>query len=227
MPSLQDYPFFTGLSETELAQISARLSKRVYGKGAYLYHSGNSAVNAYLVESGLVRLFFPDKQGNEYLVELLVPRSLVGLPMLYADQARKLGAAAVQSTVVLALSQKDLAYFAQCFPQLTRNIYRAMDQALRTLLEALEINVVLDLPGRLAFMILHLSRLDNTLDAKNEFIIPLSQTEMASWLGASRGHFNRTMLRLQQLGIVRIEEQKLTILDRPGLLRLTEGILTE
>ncbi len=37
LPLLTDYPLFAGLREAELAQLSPYLSKRTFGKDAYLY----------------------------------------------------------------------------------------------------------------------------------------------------------------------------------------------
>ncbi|MBN1536355.1 MAG: Crp/Fnr family transcriptional regulator [Anaerolineales bacterium] len=147
---MQAYPFLSGLNDADLAQIVPCLSKRTFGKGAYLYHPGNPAVNAYLMESGLVRCFFTDKHGNDHLISLVGPHNLVGIPMLYTNQVREMGAMAVQPTTVWVLSQKDLAYFAQCFPQLMQNIYLLMHLTLRTLLRAFQMQVMLDINGRLA-----------------------------------------------------------------------------
>jgi DNA-binding GntR family transcriptional regulator len=62
---------------------------------------------------------------------------------------------------------------------------------------------------------------------RNVFELPISQAELANWLGTSRGHLNRALDRLEQLGLIRIERQLLTILDRPGLRRITEGLADE
>jgi CRP-like cAMP-binding protein len=224
---LRAYPLFSGLNDAELAQIIPHLSKRAFGKGAYLYHPGNPAVNAYLIETGLVRCFFTDKHGNEHLIHLLGSLSLIGPPRLFADQMRDVGAAAVQPTTVWVLSQKDLANFAQRFPQLAQNVYYLMDLTLRMLLHAFQMQVILDINGRLACTILYLNRLGVGQGTSNEFIMPVSQAEMATLVGASRGHLNRALSQLQQLGLIRMKEQKLTILDRPGLLNLTEGLFHE
>lgn len=224
---LRAYSLFSNLNNAELAQIVPCLTKRAFGKGAYLYHPGNPAVNAYLIESGLVRCFFTNKHGDEHLISLIGPYSLVGIPMLYADQVREMGAMAVQPTMVWVLSQKDLAHFAQSFPRLTLNIYHLMDKTLRTLLRAFQMQVMLDINGRLACTILYLSKLSIGQKTTNEFVMPVSQAELATWMGVSRGHLNRALSHLQQLGLIRLKEQKLTILDRPGLLRLTEDVIGE
>ena len=224
---IRNYPIFAGLSQAELDQLAACLTKRIYGKGAYLYHPGNPAMNFYLVEAGLVRLFFTDARGQEYLLELVGPGAMIGVPLLYEDQVRTLGAAAVVPSVVLVLPQSDLLRFAQRFPRLMYNIYRSLDVGMRRLMEFIQTLVVLGVDGRLAILVLHLSEIHTGQGDPNEFDAPVSQAELARWLGASRGHLNRALNRLQQLGLIRVDGQKFTILDRRGLQRMAEELTIE
>jgi CRP-like cAMP-binding protein len=218
------YALFNGLSSGEMAQVAGCVSKRTFGKGAYLYHPGNPARNFYLVESGLVRLFFTDASGQEYLLELAGPGAMIGVPLLYEDQLRALGAAAVVPSVVLCLSQQDLAHFAGRFPRLMSNIYRSLDGGMRKLILFIKTLVILGVEGRLAFLVLHLSEVCGAQGDPDEFESPVSQAELARWLGASRGHLNRALGRLQQSGLIRVKGQTFTILDRAGLQRMTQDL---
>ncbi|MBN2148290.1 MAG: Crp/Fnr family transcriptional regulator [Anaerolineales bacterium] len=220
---LQEYPLFAGLSEAELAQIAPCLSKRTFAKGAYLYHPGNPALNVYLLESGLVRLFFTDSRGQEYILELAGPQAIIGIPMLHQDQNRLLGAAALQPSVLLVLSKQDLFRLAQRFPQLMQNVYRLMDGTLRKMVQFAQMLVTLSVDARLARLLLYLSKLCTDPKHPDEFEMHISQAELAHWLGASRGHLNRALKLLQARGLIRVEGQKFTLLDRPGLQRMTEG----
>ena len=224
---LCDYPLFSGLSQAELDQITSRLSRRTFGKGVYIYHPGNPAMNFYLIESGLVRLFFTDSRSQEYLLELAGPGAMIGAPLLYTDQVRALGAAAVVPTVALVLPQTELERFAQRFPRLMHNIYRSLDIGMRRLMKFIQTLVILGVDGRLVTLILYLNNLFADQGNPDEFEAPVSQAELARWLGASRGHLNRALNRLQQLGLIRVEGQKFTILDRRGLQRMAEDLAAE
>jgi len=219
---LSDYPIFSGLSQSDLAKITQCLSRRSLKKGAYLYKIEDAAVNFYLVESGLLRLFFTDASGQEYLLELVGPGAILGMPLLYEDHVRTLSAAAVVPSVVLALSQRDLAAFSQRFPRLMQNIYQYLFINIRKLINFIQTLVILGVEGRLVNLILHLSsvKIDQTI--RDEFEVPVSQAELARWLGTSRGHLNRSLIHLQELGLIRMEGQKLTILDRKGLQAVVE-----
>lgn len=223
---ISDFPLFAGLSETELSSLAPLLSKRTFAKGAYLYNPGSPSLNIYLVESGLIRMFFSNSVGQEFMLDVVGPRSIIGLALLKEDQTRLGGASALQTSTVLVLSQKDLNHFIQRYPRLMHNLYQAMDANIRRLLFYARGMATISLQGRIATMLLYLTR-DEGAGAQDELDLPISQTDFATWVGASRGSLNRTLSLLQKLGLLRLEGQKFVILDRPGLQHLTEDLLLD
>ena len=85
---LSDYRLFAGLSDHDLSVLTPSFSKRTFAKDAYLYYPENLSVNIYLAESGLIRMFFTNTAGQEFLLDLVGPRSVVGIPLLREDQSR-------------------------------------------------------------------------------------------------------------------------------------------
>jgi len=217
---IREYPLFAGLDETELANLSACLIKRTFAKGAYIYYPGNPGLNTYLVETGLVRLFFIDAAGQEYLLNLIGPNEAFGLPLLEDDQFRVTGAAAHQPSVVLSIGREDLLQLMDHSPQFMRNIYLELVTIARKLLLHTRSLVTLSLNGRLATMLLRLTKKDENQQCVINML--LSQEELAGWLGASRGRLNRAMNQLQQMGLIRVDGQKIVVLDSPGLEKMTE-----
>ena len=219
------YPLFAGLTEAELSKLAPSLSKRTVSKGAYLYYPGNPGLYTYLVESGLIRLFFTNANGQEFILNLVGPRETFGLPLLLDDQLRVMGAAAQQTSVVLVISREDLFHWMECCPTLMHNVYIDLAMSARKLILNTRSLVTISLNGRLATMLLRLSAKSKERgDDFDKIILPLSQAEIASWINASRGRLNRAMKELQQLGLIRIDGQIIFILDREGLLRMTEDI---
>ncbi|MCE1253270.1 MAG: Crp/Fnr family transcriptional regulator [Anaerolineae bacterium] len=221
---LQDYPLFKDLNDTEINHLAPFITKRCFEKGAHLYNPGNPCLNIYLIESGLVRLFIANPQGKEFMIDLLSPASVVGLPMMHENQFRMAGAAAIQPAVVLSISQKDLAQLAQRSPRLMRNINLTLDVYLRKLMRHTAMLSMYGLPGRLAGILIYLSRLGQEDGERDEFELPVSQGELAGWIGASRGHLNRALARFQRLNIIRLEGQKLTLLNRDELKHISAGL---
>ncbi len=219
---LRLYPLFAGLSDAELEQITPRLVKRTFAKGAYLFHPGNPGLSIYLIESGLVREFFTNTRGEEFMLYLFGPRSVVGLPVLQVGQIRMVGAAAHEDTVVWVISQEDMLRFIQRFPKLLFNAYLDVTESLRLVGSQTQALLFLSLNGRLANLFLHLTRKDKNENV-DEIELPLSQAEVASWVGASRGPVNRALNKMQAQGLIRVSGKKIVLLDREGLARMAEG----
>jgi len=221
---LRQHPLFASLSDDELSNLAPCFSKRTFAKGAYLFYPGNPGMNIYLVESGLIRLFFTNTVGQEFLLDLAGPHTTLGLPIPCEDQTRIFGATALQPSTALVLTQKDLNYFMQRYPHFMDNVHALIHAVFRRLMIYVGGLATISLNGRLATMLLYLTR-DKGRGAQDELELPLSQADIAAWIGGSRGALNRTLSHLQQLGLIRVDGQKFIILDRPGLQRMTEDLL--
>jgi CRP-like cAMP-binding protein len=217
---LRDYPILSDLTDAELAYLSTRLTKRVFTKGAYIFFPGNPGSNTYLVESGLARLFFTNASGQEFLLNLVGPREAFGLPLLEDDQTRLMGAAAYQPLVVLSITREDLLQLMDRSPRFMRNVYQGLMTGTRMLLMQLRTLVTLDLNGRLAITLLRLAAEDENQECVVN--MPLSQEELAGWLGASRGRLNQALSHFLHLDLIRIDGQKIVILDFARLAEMTE-----
>lgn len=218
--NIRHYPLFAGLNDDELARLAPLLTRRVFAQGAYIYYPGNPGLNTYLVESGLVRLFFADATGEEFLVNLVGPLAVFGHPLLEDNQLRVMGAAAHRPSVLLSIGREDLFQMMDFSPQLLRNVYLDLSTNARKLLLHTRMLVTLPLNARLATILLRLARKDE--DQAYTADLPFSQDTLAGWVGASRGRVNRAMKQLQQMGLIAVDGHRIALLDRPGLERLTE-----
>lgn len=217
---IRHYPLFAGLDGDELARLAPLLTKRVFAPGAYIYYPGNPGLNTYLVESGVIRLFLTDAAGQEFLVNLIAPGEVFGHPLLEDNQLRIVGAAAHRPSVLLCIGREDLFQMMDLSPRLLRNVYLDVITNARKLLLHIRMLVTLPLTGRLATMLLRLPSQDEDQACTVE--LPFSQETLAGWVGASRGRVNRAMKQLQQMGLIAVDGQRVMLLDRAGLARLTE-----
>jgi len=217
---IRKYPLFEGLNEAELARLANILTKRSFARGAYVFYPGSPGANAYLVESGLVRIFFSTASGHEVLIYLAGSSEVFGLPTLQETQLRILGAMAYLPSVFLSIGREDFFQMLDSSPQFSRNVYLEQSIISRRLLLHVRMLTTLNLNGRLATMLLRLA----SKNANQEYIIdfPIRQEDLAGWVGASRGRLNQAMQLLQQLGLIHVEGQKIVILDYPGLERMSE-----
>lgn len=214
---LQKYPLFNGLSEKELELLVPHLLKRSFAKGVYLFFPESPSFNTFLVESGLVRLFFTNLHGEEYLLNLVRPGGAFGLPVLQGENTRLMGAAAYKDSIVFSIESQKLLQFIPVIPQLACNLYREASTSARMLLVHVRALVTLPLTARLAFLLVRISQVWQMGD---NIIMPLNQAELAGWLGASRGRLNRALNELQKQELIELRDARIIILNRPGLERL-------
>ena len=219
------YPLFEGLGREELAPIHDCLTKRHFAKGAYLYYPGTPGLSLYLVESGLVRLFFTNTKGDEFMLNLAPPGSTVGLPLLPDDKVRLSGACAQQESVVSILSREDAFRFMRSSPQFMHNIYMEMTSNLRKLTLYAQAHTILDINARLASLLVY-QAVNNPNHGTGDLELSLSQSEIAGWVGASRGRVNRALHTMQEQGLVRLAGPQIFIQDLARLVKMAEGLLT-
>ncbi len=192
---LRRYPIFADLSERELTSLASNTVRRSFAKGTYIYHPGSPGLNLYLVESGWVRVFYVNNRGEEFLMNLNTPPDCFGLPLLPDHQTRVTGATALRDTVLLSLSRDAVFDAMRRFPQLGLNVYLEMSNAMRSLGEYANMIATVSVPGRLARMLLHFSNKCPD-DKKDEIDLPITQTDVASMIGSSRGRVNRALAQV-------------------------------
>jgi CRP/FNR family transcriptional regulator, cyclic AMP receptor protein len=222
---LRQYPLFAGLSDEELAGIAPCIIKRAFAKGAYLFHPGSPGLSLYLIESGWVRSFFADVRGREYFLNYSGPRSVVGLPLLAEDQERLYGAAAYQETVALILGREDVFDFMKRSHPFMQNMFREMVNIIRRIGLYAQAHTILQLDGRLASLLIYMAMYGPSAGT-NEIEITLTQAEIASWAGVSRGRTNQSLNKMQRRNLIRLNGHKIILLDLPGLAKMAEGLLT-
>lgn len=218
---LRRYPLFADLSERELTSLASNIVRRSFAKGTHIYHPGSPGLNLYVVEAGWVRLFYANHRGEEFLMDLITPPDCFGLPLLPDHQTRVTGAIALRDTVLLSLSRDIMFDAMRRFPQLGLNVYLEMSNAMRLLGEYANMIATVSVPGRLAWMLLHFSS-KYPDDKKDEIDLPITQADVASMIGSSRGRVNRALAQFEEQGLIRVGEHKILILSLAGLVKISE-----
>jgi CRP-like cAMP-binding protein len=77
----------------------------------------------------------------------------------------------------------------------------------------------LDVSGRVASKLLELADRYGVQDDGIEIELELTQTELASWVGANRKSVNRALANFRDQGLIRVQRHKITILDARALRR--------
>ena len=216
---LRNVPFFTGLSDQELDLLADSLGRRTFNKGMIIYHEGSPGHTLYIIESGQVRIFLLGESGQEISVNIYSPGDVFGELALLDGLPRSAGVVAMERTVTLTLHREDFLRHLETAPRMARSILEVLSRRLRYTTTYAESLALLDVYGRVAAKLLELADRYGVKKEGIEIELRLTQAELATWVAASRESVNKVLGTFRDQGLIEVEGQRITILDRRGLER--------
>jgi CRP-like cAMP-binding protein len=204
--------FFGDAPEPVVAQIVAGSTVRPLVRGDVLFQAGDPAAELYLMVRGRVAIAISNPiDHRETVVSLMEPGDLFGELALLDNGSRSAMARALEPTEVLAIPYAATRAALTSNPQMLWGVTRLLAQRLRVMDEVLADSVFLDVTGRTAKRLLELS------EGADEFILPVTQEELAGMVGASRERVNKAIASFIRLGWIDQHERRYTIRRRDSL----------
>ena len=216
---MRNVSLFAGLSDQELEDLTSSLGRRTFAKGVIVFHKGSSGQTMYIVESGKVRIFTLSESGQEVTLNIYGPGDVFGEFSLLDSLPRSAGAVALEKTVTLTLHRDHFFQQLEASPSMARSIIEVLTARLRFTTEHAESLAFLDVYGRVAMRLLDLAGRYGTEVDGIELDLRLSQSELATWVAATRESVNKVLGTFRDQGLIAVEGQKITILDLEGLER--------
>jgi len=210
---------FAGMDAGSLAAIGRTLRGRRFRRGEVLFHEGDPGDALFVVASGAVKVVVPSEEGEEAILATLRRGDFLGELALLDGAPRSASAIALEPTEALALPRDQfLALVAREAP-----IRDALLASLSTELRRLTTHVAelhfLDLTGRLAARLASLARThgERLADGSIRLDAPLTQSDIAAMIGATRQSVNKLLGEFEADGLLRIERDSIYV---PNLERL-------
>ncbi len=214
---LKRVPLFAQLDEDLLAGLATRMRRRTFRRGTIVFHKDQEGDALYIVESGHVRIFLPSEGGEELTVDMAGPGEVFGELAVLDGGPRSASAEAVEPTVMFTLTRHDFRHEVARTPQLATAVIELLSRRLRRVTEYAESLAFLDLRGRLARVLLEMAERSGAVADGVEIDFPLTQTELATMIGATRERVNRALAAFRSQAIVEIHGKKLVLRDTQRL----------
>ncbi|MDA3012809.1 MAG: Crp/Fnr family transcriptional regulator, partial [Actinomycetota bacterium] len=196
----------------ELTRISSIGRKRVLSRGDHLFEAGEDAESMFIVITGRVAIAIANElDKRESMVALMETGDLFGEMGLLDGGPRSAMARAIEPCEVLEIPYDPVEEMLQQNPRVLRGVVRMLADRLRIMDGALADSVFLDVTGRTAKRLLELAG-----DA-DEFVLPVTQEELAGMVGASRERVNKAISSFIRLGWIEQHERRYKILLRDRL----------
>jgi CRP/FNR family cyclic AMP-dependent transcriptional regulator len=131
MPLLRSIPMFAGLSDEDLAALSAALARREFKAGKMIFALGDAGDAMYIVDSGDVNIHLPGQNSQRISLKDVSRGEYFGELALFDEKPRSASAVATSDAVLLELKHDTLAGYLERRPAAAMAILRTMSERLR------------------------------------------------------------------------------------------------
>lgn len=208
---LRQTALFSMLDEDTLDEVLQELNVIKLKRGTDLFLENDEANTLYIVADGRIAIVKSFVDRKDSMVALIEPGDLFGEMGLFEDQLRSATARAVENSELIEIPYPPIRRALEARPSLLWSLVSLLTQRLRSTDTALADAMFLDVTGRTAKRILEIS------GNSDEFVLPLTQEELAGLVGASRERVNKTLASFVKSGLLDISDRRYTILKRDKL----------
>jgi CRP/FNR family transcriptional regulator, cyclic AMP receptor protein len=202
---------FAELPREVLETLAAAGKLRSVVRNDVLFAEGSDPDEVFVVVSGRIAIANKSVDGRESVVALMEAGDVFGEMGLLDDLPRSAEARALEPSEVLAIPYDPVRAMYEADPRRLWSVVRLLATRIRNTDEALADSVFLDVTGRTAKRLLELS------DERDEFVLPITQEELAGMVGASRERVNKAIASFIRLGWLEQSERRYRILNRRNL----------
>lgn len=212
---------FQALDEDGRRELSALAHTRRYASGETIFAMGASGHSMMAIAEGHVRISMLSPTARDVTLTDLGVGDVFGEIALLDGKERSADAKALTNCTLVVLERTALFDLLQRSPKLSIRLIELLCERIRRSDERMMEIAFLDLPPRMARMLLRVTVATPGTPAKPLTKLSLSQTEIANMIGSSRENVNRCLRKWQRAGIIDLRDGWLVVLDRDRLERLS------
>jgi CRP/FNR family transcriptional regulator, cyclic AMP receptor protein len=206
-------PLFNGLDRTELENFAELTRERSYPKGSVILFENDPGDSLFIVRSGRVKVVLIGEDGREVILGVLGIGQHFGEQALIDEQPRSAHVIAMEDANLIVLRREDFRKRVEQSPTVAWMLLTELSRRLRRADDKIGGLVLLDVPGRIARLLLDLSEESGTdLIEKS-----LTHQTIAQMIGASRETVSRAMKDFQDAGWITVERRRITLANREAL----------
>jgi CRP/FNR family transcriptional regulator, cyclic AMP receptor protein len=203
----------------ELEAIAAASRLRNVRRGQLLFTTGDPSDTLILVMSGRVKVVVRSADGAELTLTVVGPGGTIGELSIADGGPRSADAEALEDCRLLFVPNQVIADLCSRVPSVTQALMSSMAVMLRRLTEAASDFVFLDLPRRVAKVLLSQPRGDGDV-----IELKMSQEELAHQVGGTRQSVNAALRGFQRRGWIEVQDRAVTVKQAEALNRFASQV---
>jgi CRP/FNR family transcriptional regulator, dissimilatory nitrate respiration regulator len=221
LEEIQHIGLFAGVPREKMQALILQSTYKTLQPGEIIVSEQDPVRAFYVVISGQLKLYKSSAEGKEQTLYLLGPGEPFGLCTAFATDSFPASVMAIEKSAVLLIPGLIMEAVAMKEPALLLNIIQILSRRLKesmTLVESLSLK---EIPQRIAAFFLQ-SVPENDRDKKSSFELAITQRELAKIIGATPEALSRSLKKMGNDKIVKIDGRKINILNREALQELAK-----
>ena len=212
--ALRQTNLLRSVTAQDLETVAAASRLRNVRRGQVLFTAGDPSDTVILVISGLVKVVVRSADGAELTLTVVQPGGTIGELSVADGGPRSADAEALDDCRLLFVPNDLIAELSSRVPSVTQALMTSIAVTLRRLTEAASDLVFLDLPRRVAKVLLSQPRGDDGV-----IELKMSQEELAHQVGGSRQSVNAALRGFERRGWIEVHDRAVTLRQAEALAR--------
>lgn len=212
--------FGNQLTDDERAALRAVGHRRRVKTGALIFVEGTRSDNVVIVTAGRVKVFCTSADGTESVLAIRSPGALLGELSAIDDAPRSASVIALEPVEVLAVGAAEFTAFLRSRPRLMWMLVQTLTSRLRDADQKRIEFGAHDTLRRVARRLIELAeRHGEAVPDGIRISVPLTQEDLASWVGSSREATAKALRSLRERGCLATQRRTITVLNLAELRR--------
>jgi CRP-like cAMP-binding protein len=204
-------------TDEQLEQLTAHSFVVTLSRGELLFEEGTSSAHFYIVRSGRIRIARRSSEGTELGLSVVEAGGTIGDLSVMDGLARSATAESIDEAEVIAVPADRIRGLLQSSPEALMSVVEELASIVRRLTGTQSDLVFLDLPRRLAKLLL--TYIPEWRAEANEVTVelPMSQAGIAAQLGVARQSLNTALRTLTRDGRITVDGRRVSLTDVAAL----------
>jgi CRP-like cAMP-binding protein len=209
---LRSAPLFSNLEDRAISRVSRGASLTEVSRGTVIFRQGDPDGSLYLVALGQVKLALQDGAGEEKVIELAGPGSILGMAALFLGTPYLATAEAVTAARVVSLPKERILDEIGNNPDFALGVVRELSRRLYRRTRDLEACMLHSGTERVVGYLLELAG-DAVRTGEATVVLPAQKSVIASRLNLTHEHFSRILHALGAAGLIAVAGREVRILE--------------
>ena len=189
-----------------------------FNAGEIIYHETDNSNFIYLIKKGIVKTYKIDEQGKELITELRKEDDLFGFTSFSNNVPHQEFAAAIEETIVLRISNKELKDILQKNHELTLELFDYLNDNVSEIKEHLLEMAYSSVRKKTATTILQFTE---KIKKTPNICVQILRSDLASIAGIATETFIRTLSEFKREGLIDVDGRNIKILNLEKLKKIS------